>query len=137
LNAPGEAADVIRRWFDGMARGELGVDMWAADARIENAEGWVIETEYLGHDGVRHWWHELDEAFEDLRLELDELTPIDDERFVTTQHFVGRFRTTGIEIEGPWASLMTVREGHIAHAIGYFSKADAMSAAAVAGGADG
>jgi ketosteroid isomerase-like protein len=112
-----------------MAEGELGVEMWAADARIENAEGWVIEAEYFGHEGVRRWWQELEEAFTDLRLVLDELTPVDDERVVAAQHFAGNFRTTGIPVEGPWACVLTVRDGLIAHAIGYFTKADALRAA--------
>jgi ketosteroid isomerase-like protein len=123
-----EAADVVRRWFQGMAEGELGVELWGREARIENAEGWVVEAEYFGHAGVRKWWHELDEAFVDLRLVLDDLTQVDEEHVVTTQHFAGRFRTTGIPVKGPWASVLTVRDGRIAQATGYFTKADALAA---------
>ena len=129
---PAEAADVVRRWYDGMAEGELGVELWAPDARIENAEGWVIEAEYVGHEGVRRWWQELEEAFVDLKLVSDGLIPVDDERVISSQRFVGNFRTTGIPVEGPWAAVLTVRDGLIVHAIGYFTKADAMAAVGVA-----
>ena len=124
-----DAADVVRRWFEGTSEGDLAVELWHPDALIENARGWVLEVEYRGHDGVRQWWNDLAEAFADFRMELDELTPLDEERVLTTQRFVGHFRATGIELDGPWASVCTVRHGLIVHAVGYFTKQQAMKAA--------
>jgi ketosteroid isomerase-like protein len=126
-----EAVGVVRRWLDGTARGELMVELWDPQCRIENAEGWVIEVEYFGHEGVRRWWDDLDEAFADLRLEPEELIAIDDERVLSTHRFRGHFRTTGIELNGPWAAVITVRDGLMVEAVGYFTKAQAMKAAGV------
>jgi ketosteroid isomerase-like protein len=126
-----EAADVVRRWFDGMARGELDLQLCHPEMRIENAKGWVIETTYTGREGARRWWDDLAEAFSDFRLELGELTPIDDERVLTTQRFHGHFRKTGIELDAPWASVITVRDGLMVEAVGYFTKGQAMRAAGV------
>jgi len=128
----GEAGDVIRRWFDGLARGELDLQLCHPECRIENAKGWVIETTYTGREGARRWWDDLDEAFTDLRLDLEELTAIDDDRVLTTQHFRGHFRSTGIELDVRWASVITVRDGQMVEAVGYFTKNQAIKAAGVA-----
>jgi hypothetical protein len=42
------------------------------------------------------------DAFENVRFELLELTPIDETRCLTIQRLVGRFRLTGIEVDGAW-----------------------------------
>jgi ketosteroid isomerase-like protein len=127
----GDAADVVRRWFEGLSRGELDLQLCDPEMRIENAKGWVIETTYTGRDGARRWWDDLDEAFTDLRLDLEELSVIDDERVLTTQHFRGHFRTTGIELDARWASVITVRDGLMIEAVGYFTKQQALKAAGV------
>jgi ketosteroid isomerase-like protein len=125
---PGDSVEVVRRWFEAMGRGDLGEELWDPGLRIENAAGWVIATTYSGHDGLRQWWSDLAEAFSDFRLELEELTPVDDARVLSTQRFRGHFRATGIEMNGLWASVTTVRNGRIVKAAGYFSKAAAMRA---------
>ena len=38
----------------------------------------------------------------------------------------GHFRTTGLEFDGPWAAVMTVKEGRLARAAGYASKKRAL-----------
>jgi hypothetical protein len=61
-------------------------------------------------------------------LEFEEMTPLDEERVLTTQRWVGHFRHTGIPIDGSWASVITVRDGRIVHAVGYLTKKQAVRA---------
>jgi ketosteroid isomerase-like protein len=61
-------------------------------------------------------------------LEFEEMTPLDDERVLTTQRSVGHFRHTGIPFDGPWASVLTVRDGRIVHAVGYLTQKQAVRA---------
>jgi ketosteroid isomerase-like protein len=62
-------------------------------------------------------------------MELRETIDIDDERVVTAQHVVGRFRLTGIKVDGPFGAIVTVRDGKILSAIGYASPGRAKKAA--------
>jgi ketosteroid isomerase-like protein len=62
-------------------------------------------------------------------MELKEAIPVDHERVVTAQHVVGHFRLTGIELDGPFGSIITVRDGKIVSAIGYASPGLAKRAA--------
>ena len=120
-------ADVLARWAETMRRGDLAEELWDEDLEIVNAEGWVVEATYRGYDGLRRWWGDLAEAFADFTMEVEEITPLDGERFLTVQRFVGHFRATGIPIDAQWASVVTVRAGRIVQAVGYLTKGRALS----------
>jgi ketosteroid isomerase-like protein len=61
-------------------------------------------------------------------MDVEEITPLDEERALTMNHFVGTFRLTGIPFDGRWASVITVRTGRIIHAVGYLTKERALEA---------
>jgi ketosteroid isomerase-like protein len=127
-------AEVARRAFAEFGRPLEESEAWDPDVTIVNAAGWVIEAEYHGHEGVRRWWADLDDAFVDFGLELDEVIELDEERVLTTQRMVGHFRATGIPTDAQWASILTVRDGRVVRAEGYLSKRRAMRAAGLSEG---
>ena len=115
--------DLVWRWFEGLQRGELSPEICDEEILIRNWDESPIRGPYHGHAGLRQWWADFAEAFEAIHLELKEATSVDDERVVTGQHVVGRFRLTGIGVDGPFGSIVTVRNGKIISAIGYASPA--------------
>jgi ketosteroid isomerase-like protein len=119
---------VVARWAEAIRRGDLAEELWDPDLEIVNAKGWVLESTYRGHDGLRRWWADLAEAFSDFTMEVEEITPLDEERFLTVQRFVGHFRHTEIPFDAQWASVITVRAGRIVQAVGYVSKRRALRA---------
>jgi ketosteroid isomerase-like protein len=86
----GRNLEIVRRAFQELRKGDDGGGAWDPDVEVVNAAGWVIETTYRGHTGLRRWWEDLAEAFGDFDIELDEALEVDDERVLTTQRFVGR-----------------------------------------------
>jgi ketosteroid isomerase-like protein len=104
---------------------------WDPEVVIENAEGWVLESVYHGHEGLRRWWDDLAEAFGDFRIVLEDRMELDDERVLTTQRFVGRFRLTDIEFDGRWAALIWIRDGKVVRGQGHLSRRRALRAAGV------
>jgi len=122
----GDNLEVARRAF--AEAGRETFEYWDPDVEIINAKGWVIEASYRGHEGVKRWWADLEEAFEDFRVELDDVEEIDPERVLTAQRFVGRFRTTGIHFDGAWASVFNIRDGRVVRAEGFVSKRRALRA---------
>jgi len=64
-----------------------------------------------------------------MRIEVDELIDLGDERVLTTLRIVGRFRSTDIRVDTPWGSLISVTGGKIARAVGYGSRGQAFEAA--------
>jgi ketosteroid isomerase-like protein len=79
---------------------------------------------------VHQWWADVADAFEDVRFELLEISPIDDTHCLTIQRLRGRFRSTGIEVDGAWGAIVTVRDGRILSAMGYATPGRAKKAAA-------
>jgi ketosteroid isomerase-like protein len=121
--------ELVRRWFRGLEHGELSPEICDDEILIRNWDESPIRGPYRGHAGLRQWWAEFDEAFADVHMELKEAIPVDDDRVVTAQHVVGRFRLTGIEVDGPFGAIVTVRDGKILSAIGYASPGRAKKAA--------
>jgi ketosteroid isomerase-like protein len=111
--------DVVRRWFAGLERGELSPEICDSEIVISNWEESPVRGPYHGHEGLRQWWADFAEAFEGVHLDLKEAIDLGDGRVVTTQHVVGRFRLTGIDVDGPFGAIITVRNGKILSAHGY------------------
>jgi ketosteroid isomerase-like protein len=62
-------------------------------------------------------------------FEIERLIDVDDQRVLSVQRTVGRFRHTGIPVDNRWASLYWIRGGKIARAVGYPSERRALRAA--------
>jgi ketosteroid isomerase-like protein len=120
---------LVRRWFDGLAQGDPSPDLCHPEILIRNWDESPIRGPYEGHHGLRQWWADFAEVFDDIRLELREIVDVDDERVVVAPHVVGRFRATGIDVDGPFGAIVTVRDGLIFSAIGYASPGRAKKAA--------
>jgi ketosteroid isomerase-like protein len=124
------AVAVVRRWFSALERGDPAPELCDPEIEIRNWDEAPITGPYFGHEGVHQWWADVADAIDDVRFELLELSPIDDTRCLTIQHLRGRFRSTGIEVEGAWGAIVTVRDGKILSAMGYATPGRAKKAAA-------
>jgi ketosteroid isomerase-like protein len=58
---------------------------------------------YHGHEGVRQWSRDLDEAVEDLHGELEELYDLGGGRYLGAGRFHGRGKGSGAEFDVPMA----------------------------------
>jgi ketosteroid isomerase-like protein len=88
-----------RRDMDAMLRwNHRDVVYQTAIASMEG-EGGV----YHGHEGVRQWSRDLDEAMEDLHGELDELYDLGDGRYLGAGRFQGCGKGSGAEFDVPMA----------------------------------
>ena len=121
--------ELVRAWFDALARGELAPELCHEEILIRNWDESPVRGPYNGHAGLRQWWDDFAEVFEDVHLELKEVIDLGDDRVVTGQHIVGRFRLTGIEVDGPFGAIVTVKDDKILSAIGYASPRRAKKAA--------
>jgi SnoaL-like protein len=106
-------------YFGALERGNPAPDMCDTQVEIINWAESPIPGPYLGHRGVEQWWADLADAFEGLSIEAGQIEGVDNERAVTAQRLVGTFRLTGIELDVPWGSVISVRDQKILRAIGY------------------
>jgi ketosteroid isomerase-like protein len=70
--------------------------------------------EYHGHDGFREGWRRWLDAFEDLRVEPDEVVDLGGERLLVGIRAVGRGTGSGAEVAQRGFTLYTFREGLVA-----------------------
>src|SRR5688572_24964116 len=110
---PDEVVEIVRRWFDALASGDPAPELCDPEVEIVNWAESPIPGPYNGHDGVRQWWNDVAEAFEGVRMQVTDIERVDAERAVTAQRLVGTFRLTGIELDVPWGSVISVRDGKI------------------------
>ena len=76
-------------------------------------------TTYVGIDGARQWFADMDEVWDRFGLELDELIDAGD-RVVVLERLTGKGKASGVEVEQPIAGVWTVRDGRIVRGeIGY------------------
>ena len=124
-----QPVEVVRRWFVELEAGNPAPELCDPEIEIRNWAEAPITGPYHGHEGVERWWAEVADAFEHVRFALEEIEPIDERRCLTVQRLVGRFRLTGIDVDGHWGAIVTVRDGKILSAIGYASPRRARRAA--------
>src|SRR5687768_13166032 len=67
-------------------------------------------TRYRGHDGVRQWVRDIDEALGDIRLELPEIRDLGD-RAVAIGRLRARGKASGAETESPFAIVTEWKNG--------------------------
>ena len=128
-----ENLEVVRTWFSGLARGDVSPELCDPEIEIVNWAESPATGPYHGHDGLHRWWSDIGDAIDDVHFELQEITALDDGRVLTIQRIVGRFHLTGIDVDAPWGSVISVRDGKISRAVGYATPSQARRAAGVLG----
>ena len=85
-----------------------------------------------GRADVQKLSEEFDSAWEEHRSEPQEIRAVDADRvlLITVEHFRGR---DGIEVEAPFASIFTLRDGKIVRWQAFWDKQKALDAAGQAG----
>jgi ketosteroid isomerase-like protein len=68
---------------------------------------------YRGPEGVRRWWETFLDVMEWVRLEVEEVHPVDDHRVILEFVIYTRGRASGIETDQRAIGLATAREGKL------------------------
>jgi ketosteroid isomerase-like protein len=126
-----ENVEIVRRSLDAYAGGDLEEMLSYIDpegelhsAIIGGAEG----KAYRGHDGIRRWFAETQESFDELKTELTEFRDLGD-RVVGFGHVHARGRESGLEFDSATGWVFELRGGKVVKAQGFLNPADALEAA--------
>lgn len=123
--------DVVRRALEGFDGRDPEKLLASATEDVEMRSAIIGGAEancYLGHDGVRQWARERDEAFPDIRFMIDELREVG-ELVVVLGHIKARGSASGVEFDAPSGWVVSVRDGLIATIHGYLDQDAALEAA--------
>jgi ketosteroid isomerase-like protein len=85
-------------------------------------------TVYRGHEGVREFLRDLDEAFAELQIVIADTRDLGDQ-VVAIGHAHGRGRESGAETETPIGYLVDFRNGKVTRVLSYLDPTEALKAA--------
>jgi ketosteroid isomerase-like protein len=125
-----ENVEIVRRGYDALNHGDIEGMIKTADPQVR----WDVSQRvfnpavYEGHDGIRRFVEEIDEVWEDFRLEPLEFIDAGDK--VVVSHLVrGRGKGSGVEVELPSTNVYSLRNGKVIETRMYREHGEALEAA--------
>jgi ketosteroid isomerase-like protein len=102
--------DLVREIIDALNRGDIDGMLARMDPDFEwrPLEASPVAPVYRGHEQVRRYVEDWLGTFESLRLDLEELTELDDHVLAVARGH-GRGRASGVQLDSPFCQVWTVR----------------------------
>ena len=125
-----ENVEVLRRSFEAWNRNDWSALMACHDPDVvvvAPAE-WPEAEMTAGSDALRQQWEQAKAAWEEERVEVDEIRDLGD-RVLVLYRWVARGRSSHVEVEHPVATLNTLRAGRIVRIEYFFDHSKALTAA--------
>jgi ketosteroid isomerase-like protein len=126
-----ENVEIVQSGFDSLARGDFESFFAVLDDGVE----W-INPPYAVEPGTRRGAIEFREAlvrmrasFGQIRLEVDEVVEADETAVVVTGRWTGEGTGSGVRLETPFSSLLTLRDGKVVRYEWFREKSEALQAA--------
>jgi len=130
-----ENVEVVRKSFDAIGRWDLDalLELYDSDISFEPLTGTRVETGgYRGHQGVRQYFEEADEVWDEVRPVVGQITTTGDE-VVVFGHCSIRGKASEIDTDFPCSWVITVRDGKITRHRVYQTSSEALEAAGLSG----
>ena len=110
--------------------GDLDPDMLAPDFEIHQAAHSIIDTDgiFRGRDAIRDSLRELEESFEDFRMETEKFIESPDGDVIVFVRARGRGRGSRIEVDNRIAHVWSYRGNTIVRMVVYEEQAEALEA---------
>ncbi len=130
-----ENVEIVRRVYDAGARGDTEAVLSAHDPELE----WDISHaparnliagshHYYGHDGLRAFFREWYEAWENAEADYEEMIDAGD-KVISVETTRARGKRSGAEVELKHAAVWTIREGKVLRVVWFGTRAEALEAA--------
>jgi ketosteroid isomerase-like protein len=127
-----ENVEVVRRLYEAIARRDSEGVLALYDPDVEwdmsgFPYGEMLERRSHGHAGLRAFWHELYEAWEEYEHDCHELIDAGD-HVVSIVTDRGRGRASGAEVELSGYGVWTIRDGKIIRVVWFRTREEALNA---------
>ena len=108
---------LFARWNSG----DHSVDPELVDPEVEVYSA-LAQQSFRGYDGGEAWIREIDEQFDDWRVEVDSSRPLGGGRFLLEGSIHGRGRQSGIDLDQPASWVVEVRAGRLLRLRNYIGR---------------
>jgi ketosteroid isomerase-like protein len=129
-----ENVEIVRRVYNAAARRDAETVLALYDPEVEldasriALGGLVGEPVRHGHDGVRSFFRDVHEAWDNLEYDVEELIEAD-EQVISVVTRRGRGRASGAGVEMHYALVWTLRDGKVARVAWFTTREEALRAA--------
>ena len=126
-----ENVEIVRSVYEAANRGdrEHALGFLHPEIVIDATRRVINPTTYVGMDGAQQLFTDMDEVWEEFRLEQIELIDAGS-RVVVIGRLVGKGKASGVEVEQPIAGIWNVRGGRVVRVeLGYTDRREALEAA--------
>jgi ketosteroid isomerase-like protein len=129
-----ENVEIVRDAAAAFNRGDLDAffEYSADDIDYRAAEGALDDRGPMhGKDAVRGYMQDWLDMFDDLKSEALELIDAGEDQVIAVLRISGRAKLSGVETDLTYAALYTIRDGKVARGREYWTKEEALEAAAL------
>ena len=129
-----ENVEIVRRVYDAAARRDSAAVLALYDPEVvlDNSRlpiGTLMGGGiYRGHEGLRSFFREWHESWENIEYDYEELIDAPGEHVIAVVTRRGRGRASGAEVEVPLALVWTLSEGKVVRVVWYPSTEEARQA---------
>jgi ketosteroid isomerase-like protein len=126
-----ENVEIVRRIYEAAARrdAETVLSLYDPDVELDNTRLKMVGGGvYNGHEGLRRFFREWHEAWEEIEYDYEELIDAGDEQVISVVTRRGRGRASGVDAEVRLALLWALRQGKVVRVVWYPSRAEALQA---------
>jgi ketosteroid isomerase-like protein len=109
----GKNAVLLRQAFDDFNRAGINsvLDLMHPDIEAVDLPQAPEARHHRGRAAIAAWFGAIEEIWDRLRLDAEEVTELDGEQVLAVVRFSGRARSSGMEVGQRVATVFTVREG--------------------------
>jgi ketosteroid isomerase-like protein len=127
-----ENVEVVNRGWEAWFRGDLDglAELWDSDVEwdVTHFRDWP-EPAYIGIDGVKRFFAEWLEVWDDYEVGVDETLATPDGRVISLMWQRGKGRQSGLEMYVESALIFTLRAGKVTRIDNYDNRETALEAA--------
>jgi ketosteroid isomerase-like protein len=128
-----ENVEIVRRFIEAARSGDDAIEAFVAvsDPSIEHTRlpaAFGPET-YRGHDGVRRWFADMAELWQEWRNEIDELVEVAPHTVAARMRFIAVGRDSGVPVEARIGLVCVLSDGKVIRSRTYESGEAAVEAA--------
>jgi ketosteroid isomerase-like protein len=108
-----ENVALVRSGYEAFNRDgwEAIVEFLTPDVVWDEAGLFPDRDSFHGHDGIRELARQNEELWEGLRVEVDDVIPVGEDKVVVLLRTIARGQGSGVEVDFTFAHLWTIRDG--------------------------
>jgi ketosteroid isomerase-like protein len=126
-----ENVELVRLAVDAANQRDLATldSIWSEEGEFHSTFAASEGRVFRGRQGIRDYFVTLGEVFDDMRIEIEEITDADEDRLVVLLRVAGRGKGSGANVEQRNGQVWTLVDGKIARIDSNMNRTEAFEAA--------